>query len=65
MNYKIINYNEKYKKETAEMIEDFQKYLIQIDTWNVFKLEKNYGKKQLNFLLNSVKENKGKGGFFW
>lgn len=63
MKYRFINFNEKYKKETEDMLTDFHKYLIDIDTWRVFKLEKDYGKKRLKALMKSMKENKGKGKF--
>lgn len=64
MKYSIINYQEKYKEKTEKMLVDFHKYLIEIDAWKVFRLGKDYGKKQLEELTRSVKENKGKGRFF-
>lgn len=63
MKYRFINYQAKYKEETTKMLVDFHKYLIKIDTWRIFKLDKDYGEKQLEALTKSVKENKGKGKF--
>lgn len=56
---KIIKYSKKYEPELVKLIDDFQDYLISIDTFDRLSRSSEYGKKYVNELLSRIKSDKG------
>lgn len=55
----IIKYSKKYEPELVKLIDDFQDYLISIDTFDRLSRSSGYGEKYTNELLSRIKSDKG------
>lgn len=60
MNIEIVSYKKEYKEDLRKMKVTFQKYAIDIDSWKVIMLDKEYKEKAVNELLKHIKEKKGR-----
>ena len=60
MDIKVVSYKEENQENLQKMMFDFQKFMIHIDTWKVFKFDKDYRDKATDELLKNIKEKKGK-----
>jgi len=60
MNIKIVSYKKEDKKTLRELIIKLRQFEVDIDTWNFFKLDKEYKEKAIEKLLKNIKEKEGK-----
>lgn len=59
-NMKILELEQKYYEQIKDLLVDLQKYIIEIDKYNLNIISQDYREKYFEFMLNDCKGNQGK-----
>ena len=57
---RIIELEPKYFEQVKDLLVDLQKYIIEIDKYNLNIISKNYREKYFEFMVNDCSDNQGK-----
>lgn len=59
-NIKILELKQKYYEQIKDLLVDLQKYIIEIDKYNLNIISQDYREKYFEFMLDDCKGNQGK-----
>ena len=57
---KILELEQKYYEQVKDLLVDLQKYIVEIDKYNLNIISKDYREKYFEFMLDDCKTNQGK-----
>ncbi len=57
---KILELEQKYIEQVKDLLVDLQKYIVEIDKYNLNIISKDYREKYFEFMLDDCKTNQGK-----